>query len=153
MFSPSPVLNYVVFVLWLGTSIVDGVRAIGFSSRKGNAIRRLLVNCWLLVGMLWYPVELMELLPLKLFFLTLVLVVWFFIKYNLFRFSGWFEPVISRSEGKIVDKSLIYMEEPIEIPDRLFKAYAVLRIVIVIEGVAIFLVVNIGRSLVEVGWL
>jgi len=112
-----------------------------------------LVRLLLLVGMLWYPVELMELLPLKLFFLTLVLVVWFFIKYNLFRFSGWFEPVISRSEGKIVDKSLIYMEEPIEIPDRLFKAYAVLRIVIVIEGVAIFLVVNIGRSLVEVGWL
>lgn len=135
------------------TIIVDDVKRLGFSQHKWGVIHSLFILGAFLFWCVKEPLWVLNNLPPQLFFLSFYGVCRFIVKYNLFRFKEWFEPVISRSEARIVDSSLLYVKEPIEIPDGLFRIYAVLRIVIVLEVIALSLVAQVGAELVEVGWL
>lgn len=153
MFSPSPELTYVSVVLMFVFVIIDNVRDLAFSKRKLKAGYRMFILLHVLVVFLRDPIMVMSCLSPKLFFLCTFMVGWFIVQYNLFRFREYFEPIISRSEARVVDTTLHYVEEPIVISDGMFKVYAFFKVVLILEILFMVSVANFGQVAIEMGWL
>ena len=146
-------LTYVSVVLMFLFVLIDNVRDLAFSKRKLKAGYRFFILLHVFVMFLREPVMAMEYLSPKLFFFCTFVVGWFIIQYNLFRFKEYFDPIISRSEARVVDTTLHYVEEPIVISDRMFKVYAFFKIVLILEILFMVLMANFGQVAIEMGWL